>query len=282
MQATILICLDVNKIQQLSLSLSLWYICTCRTQRLKGQKSSRFHIKCIYKLILLLCFDIYFTWQLIADGPETVKIKLFFWSYNLLAECPMFSSRIVDYWAGVILFVCICLYFGPCFCHLIFSLWILPATIGSHHLNVAWEMLLEKKKRNVCRRAEDWRTRRLEVVLGCVAAWFMDTFEVSSLLPHGRPAAFQASTFSWQRGDGELMTPGSPAFHKCTAHICASWLCGNSSAGVWFSTCDWKKEKKKKKMMTKTSCQCSRGHVTHSLVTISEVIANRESEKEEK
>lgn len=44
--------------------------------------------------------------------------------------------------------------------------------------------------------------------MGCVAAWFMDTFEVSLLLPHGRPAAFQASTFSWQRDDRELMTPG--------------------------------------------------------------------------
>lgn len=83
----------------------------------------------------------------------------------------------------------------------------------------------------------------------------MDTFEVSLLLPHGRPAAFQASTVSWQRDDRELMTPGSPAFHKCTSRICASWLCGNSSAGVWFSTCNWKKEKKEKNDKNELSAQ---------------------------
>lgn len=39
-----------------------------------------------------------------AGGPETVQIELLFWSQNLPSECTRFSSKIVDYRAGVILF----------------------------------------------------------------------------------------------------------------------------------------------------------------------------------
>lgn len=96
----------------------------------------------------------------------------------------------------------------------------------------------------------------------------------SELAPATRPACCisAAATLSWQCGDRELMTPGSPASTSVPgAYALPDYVAIHLR--VFGSQPAAKK---------KTSCQGIHGHVTHSLVTVLEVKANRESEKEEK
>lgn len=77
---------------------------------------------------------------------------------------------------------------------------------------------------------------------------------------------------AWRQGINDPRVASLPQVHPSHMHFLIMW---QFISGCLVLNLSLKKKKKK----TKTSCQCSRVHVTHSLVTILEVIANREWEK---